>query len=73
MNNSNQNIVESPPPKDFPMSPPPPIGYPVKDGQEDQGQALSATTRSRGDGCCKEILVRTFAAAFTRRNVSEGF
>lgn len=39
------------------MAPPPPAGYPVKDGEEIRGDASRATTQSRGDGFWKGWLV----------------
>ncbi|KAL3646179.1 Protein CYSTEINE-RICH TRANSMEMBRANE MODULE 9 [Castilleja foliolosa] len=66
MSNYNQNQAYPPPATAYPTEPqggfmaqPPPAGYPMKDGQQDHGQAPAVTTQSRGDGfwkgCCAAL------------------
>ncbi|EYU42840.1 hypothetical protein ABFS82_13G009700 [Erythranthe guttata] len=59
------NQAYPPPATAYPAEPqggymaPPPAGYPMKDGHDQQGQAPPVTTQSKGDGflkgCCAAL------------------
>ncbi|KAK6142380.1 hypothetical protein DH2020_022728 [Rehmannia glutinosa] len=62
--NQTQVVVAYPPPGTaYPaeaqggyMAPAPPAGYPMKDGQQGQGEGPPGSTKSRGDGFLKGCL-----------------
>ncbi|KAI3457654.1 hypothetical protein Pfo_014317 [Paulownia fortunei] len=79
MSNYNQNQAYPPPSTAYPaepqggyMAPPPPAGYPMKDGQQDQGQGQApvASTQSRGDGFWKGWLVFSLLFYFSSAQLS---
>ncbi|WCJ39137.1 hypothetical protein M5689_020150 [Euphorbia peplus] len=58
-NNQQASDVYPPPPISYPPAPqhdlfvaPPPIGYPMKDGNHDQPQVSETKQRGFGKGCC---------------------